>query len=115
MQSSAAMPLNIMPDMPTFLTTDDVARMLNISPRTVCLWAELGKLPAVRIGKLWRFRRDAIERYLEKLPPGGGVSCEVLHLHFDLRRRLRPYLIGIALIYFWILFRYLRKNSALPA
>jgi excisionase family DNA binding protein len=49
------MALNPLPDSPIFLTTEDVARLLNISPRTVCLWAELGKLPAVKIGKLWRF------------------------------------------------------------
>lgn len=38
-----------------YLSTIDVAEHLHISPRTVRLWAECGEIPAVKIGRLWRF------------------------------------------------------------
>lgn len=48
-----------------FLTTRQVAELLRVSTRVVCLWAELAELPAVRIGRQWRFRRSDIERWIE--------------------------------------------------
>jgi excisionase family DNA binding protein len=48
----------------TFLTTCDLAQLLGISTRTVCLWAELGEIPAFRAGRQWRFRRPEIDSWL---------------------------------------------------
>lgn len=49
---------------PLLLNTAQVAAWLGISPRTVCLWAECSELPAIRVGRQWRFQREAIERWL---------------------------------------------------
>ncbi|PWU04453.1 MAG: hypothetical protein C5B51_16760 [Terriglobia bacterium] len=38
------------------MTTAAVARWLGVSTRTVCLWAECEELPAIKIGRQWRFR-----------------------------------------------------------
>lgn len=48
------------------LTTYQVAAMLNVSQRTVCLWVECSELPAVKIGRHWRFNPDIIEKLMGK-------------------------------------------------
>jgi len=48
------------------LSTATVARWLGISTRTVCLWAECGEIPAVKIGRQWRFREDELRRWLDR-------------------------------------------------
>jgi excisionase family DNA binding protein len=61
------------------LTTEEVARWLGIATRTVCTWAECSELPAIKVGRQWRFRREAIAKRLEqpnRLQNGGaGVSA----------------------------------------
>ena len=49
----------------TFLSTSTVARWLGISPRTVCFWAECGEIPALKVGRQWRFREEEIRRWLD--------------------------------------------------
>jgi excisionase family DNA binding protein len=51
-----------------FLSTAIVARWLGISPRTVCFWAECGEIPALKIGRQWRFREEEISRWLDTAP-----------------------------------------------
>jgi excisionase family DNA binding protein len=47
------------------LTTSAVATWLGISPRTVCLWAECQEIPAIKLGRQWRFRESDLRRWLE--------------------------------------------------
>ena len=42
--------------------TSQVAARLGVDPKTVRTWAASGILPAVKIGKLWRFNADEIEQ-----------------------------------------------------
>ena len=46
------------------LTTAAVAKWLGISTRAVCLWAECKELPAIKLGRQWRFRRDELSDWL---------------------------------------------------
>ncbi|GIW56053.1 MAG: hypothetical protein KatS3mg082_2457 [Nitrospiraceae bacterium] len=46
------------------LTLEEVANWLQVAPRTMRQWAEVGEIPACRVGKLWRFRRKDIEEWL---------------------------------------------------
>lgn len=46
------------------LTTTEVAHLIAVSRRTVCLWAECQELPALKIGHQWRFRPPAIEKWI---------------------------------------------------
>lgn len=41
--------------------TMETARLLSIDPRTVQNLAKAGRLPAVRIGRQWRFNRRALD------------------------------------------------------
>ena len=47
------------------LTTAAVAKWLGISTRAVCLWAECKTIPAIKIGRQWRFRQDELSQWLE--------------------------------------------------
>lgn len=47
------------------LTTAAVAKWLGISTRAVCLWAECRELPAMKIGRQWRFRQDEMQEWLQ--------------------------------------------------
>jgi excisionase family DNA binding protein len=46
-------------------TTAAVARWLGISTRAVCLWAECKEIPAIKIGRQWRFRQDELREWLQ--------------------------------------------------
>ncbi len=52
----------------SLLNTAQLAAWLGISTRTVCLWAECSELPAVKMGRQWRFQREAIQQWLEQQP-----------------------------------------------
>lgn len=45
-------------------TPHEVARMLQIHPFTVTRLAREGKLPAFKVGGMWRFRKDQFERWM---------------------------------------------------
>ena len=47
------------------LTTAAVARWLGISTRAVCLWAECKEIPAIKVGRQWRFRQDELRDWLQ--------------------------------------------------
>ena len=46
------------------LTTAAVAKWFGVSPRTVCLWAECREIPAIKIGRQWRFREGELGEWL---------------------------------------------------
>jgi excisionase family DNA binding protein len=48
-----------------YLTIKDVSTMLQIKPSTLYVWVAQGKIPALKIHKVIRFRRDDIEAWLE--------------------------------------------------
>mgnify|MGYP002064968986 CR=1 FL=1 len=43
------------------LTAKEVAKLLRLKTRTVQTLASQGKLPGMKIGKQWRFRRSEID------------------------------------------------------
>ena len=48
------------------LTIEDVAAYLKLKPQTIYKWAQTGKIPGAKFGKEWRFRRSAIERWIDR-------------------------------------------------
>ena len=58
------MPLNLPTD-ETFLTTEEVLEYLNVNLRTVYRLIKAGRIPAVRVGRQWRFRKRDIDKWLE--------------------------------------------------
>ncbi len=47
-----------------FLTTEEVLELLQINLRTVYRLIKAGRIPAVRVGRQWRFRRSDIDSWL---------------------------------------------------
>lgn len=50
------------------LTIDDLAEYLKISKSTLYKLAQEGALPGQKIGRHWRFHRDAVDRWLNIEP-----------------------------------------------
>jgi excisionase family DNA binding protein len=54
------------PERQAFLTTEEVLGYLNTTPRTIYRLIRNGELPAIRIGRQWRFRRADLDRWVER-------------------------------------------------
>ncbi|MBI2833934.1 MAG: response regulator, partial [Acidobacteria bacterium] len=48
-----------------FLTTDEVLEYLQVNLRTIYRLIKAGKIPAVRVGRQWRFRKRDVDAWLE--------------------------------------------------
>jgi excisionase family DNA binding protein len=57
----------------TFLTTEEVLEYLQANLRTVYRLIKAGKIPAVRVGRQWRFRKRDIDAWLDSQRPRGGA------------------------------------------
>jgi excisionase family DNA binding protein len=55
-----------------FLTTEEVLEYLQVNLRTVYRLIKAGKIPAVRVGRQWRFRKRDIDAWLESQRPRAG-------------------------------------------
>lgn len=61
------------------LTTAAVAKWLGVSPRTVCLWAECREIPAIKIGRQWRFREGEVGEWLASSNAAPRLQPQVQH------------------------------------
>jgi excisionase family DNA binding protein len=48
----------------TLWTVEDLAEYLKLQPETIRSMARRGELPAIKLGKVWRFQRIAIDEML---------------------------------------------------
>ena len=60
------------------LTTAAVAKWLGVATRTICLWAECNEIPAIKIGRQWRFRERQLREWLES-PQAAKVGIGANH------------------------------------
>ena len=70
------MALNLPTD-EVFLTTEEVLEYLQVNLRTVYRLIKAGKIPAVRVGRQWRFRKRDIDAWLDsqRTQSGGGATA----------------------------------------
>lgn len=47
-----------------WLSVEEIADHLGISKETVYRWLEKGKIPAHRVGKLWKFRPSEVDQWV---------------------------------------------------
>ena len=59
------------------LTIEDLAHYLKIPKSTLYKLAQEGKVPGQKVGRHWRFRKEAIDRWLEKRGPENGPEWTV--------------------------------------
>ena len=55
------------------MTVEEVAEYLRVKPSSVYEWAKNGKMPAAKVGRLWRFHRDEIDEWVRN----GGLQRPV--------------------------------------
>lgn len=48
------------------LTLEEVALYLRLKPQTIYRWAQERRIPAVKLGKEWRFRKSILDRWLDE-------------------------------------------------
>ena len=63
--------------MPHIMTTKELAKYLKLHEITICKYASEGRIPAIRIGRVWRFDKDAIDKWItEGTPPLNKAGSE---------------------------------------
>lgn len=70
------------------MTLEEVAKFLRVSERTVYDWAQRGEIPCGKLGTSWRFKRNEIERWVDKRL--GSASERIAPAPPDLHRMLIP-------------------------
>ena len=68
------MALNLPTD-EVFLTTEEVLAYLQVNLRTVYRLIKAGKIPAVRVGRQWRFRKRDIDAWLDSQRTQSGAGA----------------------------------------
>ena len=48
------------------LDVPEAAELLRVHPKTVQAMARAGKVPCLRLGKYWRFRKSALEGWVDE-------------------------------------------------
>lgn len=61
---------------PDILTVQEVAAYVHLHPITVYRMANSGALPAFRIGRNWRFKRQQIEQWLVDRPRNHRIRLD---------------------------------------
>jgi len=64
--------------MPEIMTTKEVAEYLKLHEITICKYAAEGAIPAKRIGRVWRFDKEIIDRWISgaQTGPDSGKSAK---------------------------------------
>lgn len=66
----------------TLMGIKEVATYLKINQATAYHWAQAGRLPGIKIGRIWRFRREDIDLWLDenmrktRPPQSASISAE---------------------------------------
>jgi excisionase family DNA binding protein len=50
--------------MPQIMTTKEVAEYLKLHEVTICKYAGEGAIPAIKIGGVWRFEKEALDKWI---------------------------------------------------
>jgi excisionase family DNA binding protein len=61
----------------TFLTTEEVLEYLQVNLRTVYRLIKAGRIPAVRVGRQWRFRKADLDAWLDGQRRGGRAEARM--------------------------------------
>jgi len=51
---------------PTFLTPAEVAKIYKVTPQSIRNWAQQGKIPSIRFGRVIRFDLEKVRDVIEK-------------------------------------------------
>jgi excisionase family DNA binding protein len=60
------------------LTIDELAEYLKISKSTLYKLAQIKAVPGQKVGRHWRFHRDAVDQWLRNEPPNSQTLSPAL-------------------------------------
>lgn len=60
--------------MPQIMTTKEVAEYLKLHEVTVCKYAGEGAIPAIKIGGVWRFEKEALDKWIAGVQINHGAD-----------------------------------------
>ena len=63
-------------DQDVLLNVKQVAQYLQLKQSTIYSWAQDGKIPAIKIGRTWRFRRTDLDAWLQRHLKGESKLSE---------------------------------------
>lgn len=52
--------------MPEIMTIKEISEYLRIHQITICKYAAQGVIPTIRVGRVWRFDREAIDKWISE-------------------------------------------------
>jgi len=52
--------------MAKIMTTKEVSNYLKLHAITICKLSKEGKIPSIRIGRVWRFDKDVIDEWIAR-------------------------------------------------
>jgi len=53
-------------DMDKWLTLEQITEYLQMSTSSIYKMAQVGKIPAYKVGRQWRFKKEEIDKWVEK-------------------------------------------------
>ncbi len=59
--------------MPRLMSVDELAKYLSLRKQTIYNWLHKKKISGIKIGKVWRFDRKEIEKWLKECEKGKGL------------------------------------------
>jgi len=59
---------------PDVMNVDEVAGYLRVAPATVYRLARQGKIPCGKVGRAWRFRKEALDDWISEQPSDYKVA-----------------------------------------
>ena len=66
---------------PRIMTVGEVAAYLRIPRSSVYKLAQEGRIPCQKVGRHWRFDREAIDRWVGGSAPPGLEEVQVMQVH----------------------------------
>ena len=54
----------MMDEIPAIMTIEDAAKYLGLNPLTLRRLARAGKIPALKIGRQWRVKRELLDQWI---------------------------------------------------
>lgn len=49
------------------MNIDELAKYLRLEKQTIYNWLHMKKISGIKVGRVWRFEKDAVDRWLKSL------------------------------------------------
>jgi excisionase family DNA binding protein len=59
------------------LTSAEAASILRVNPKVLERWAKAGDVPALKVGKFWRYRASALESWVDTQIHSESQPCRI--------------------------------------